>query len=135
MPSLSVRILLSSHFQRFLPTLDVYSVIEPYITPIIKDVTATLSQGSRAVLDGDHAQYEVFDDPHASDPSHSMLSKDHFDNILNEPAGKVAKVVVEHTVRLVVEAWSDPYKDINATLNEVRRIRDNRRKCAESTFR
>lgn len=84
-------------------------------------MTATISQGTKAVLDGDQAQYEVFDNPNASDPSHSMLSKDHFDNILNEPAGKIAKVVVEHTVKLVVAAWSDPYKDINATLNEVRK--------------
>ena len=29
--------------------------------------------------------------------------KDHFGIILNEPAGKVAKVVVEHSVNLVVE--------------------------------
>lgn len=48
-----------------------------------------------------------------------MLSKDHFDNILNEPAGKVAQVVVEHTVNSVVAAWSDPSIDINQTLDEV----------------
>jgi hypothetical protein len=49
-----------------------------------------------------------------------MISKDHFDNILNEPAGRVAQVVVEHTVNLVVAAWSDPSRDIGRTLDEVR---------------
>jgi len=62
---------------------------------------------------------QVFNDPNASDPTHSVLSKvcstlrlarttltptqDHFGIILNEPAGKVAKVVVEHSVNLIVE--------------------------------
>ena len=61
----------------------------------------------------------MFNDPNASDPTHSVLSKvrsiprlvhttltptqDHFGIILNEPAGKVAKVVVEHSVNLIVE--------------------------------
>jgi hypothetical protein len=34
------------------------------------------------------------------------LFQDHFALILNEPAGLVAKVVVENTVNLIVEAWS-----------------------------
>lgn len=46
---------------------------------------------------------KVFDDPDASDPSHSLLSKDHFGLILNEPAGKIAKMVVEYTVNLIVQ--------------------------------
>jgi hypothetical protein len=79
-----------------------------------------LTHQSKAVVEEDEAQFEVFTDPYASDPTHSMLSKDHFDNILNEPAGKVAQVVVEHTVNLVVAAWSNPAVDINQTLNEVR---------------
>lgn len=61
----------------------------------------------------------MFNDSNASDPTHSVLSKvcltfrlvhtmlipsqDHFGIILNEPAGKVAKVVVEHAVKLIVE--------------------------------
>lgn len=63
--------------------------------------------------------FQVFNDSNASDPTHSVLSKvcstfmlmdmaliltqDHFGIILNEPAGKVAKVVVEHTVGLIVQ--------------------------------
>jgi hypothetical protein len=86
----------------------------------LKEVANVLTKQSKAVVDEDAAQFEVFDDAYASDPTHSMLSKDHFDNILNEPAGKVAEVVVRHTVELVVEAWSDSNVDIESTLNDVR---------------
>ena len=77
-----------------------------------------LTKQSKSVVDEDKAQFEVFEDAYASDPTHSMLSKDHFDNILNEPCGIVAQVVVEHTVNLVVRAWSDHNVDIGSTLNE-----------------
>ena len=71
--------------------------------------------------------FQVFNDQNASDPTHSVLSKvrstfrlvymiviptqDHFGIILNEPAGKVAKVAVEHAVGLIVEVCH-----INATV-------------------
>lgn len=39
--------------------------------------TGTLQSGSAAVIDNQD-QYEVFNNPHADDPTHSLLSKDHF---------------------------------------------------------
>ncbi|KAF9270787.1 Het-C-domain-containing protein [Marasmius fiardii PR-910] len=84
----------------------VYTVIAPWLTPILEQATGVLGEGSKAVIDSDD-QYEVFNNPNASDPSHSMLSKDHFNLILNEPAGKIAKVVVTYSVQLIVQAWSD----------------------------
>ncbi|KAJ8453953.1 hypothetical protein ONZ45_g19497 [Pleurotus djamor] len=95
----------------------VFTVLAPYLTPILQQVTGVLDDGSKAVIDSDD-QYAVFNDRNASDPSHSMLSKDHFGLILNEPAGKIAQVVVEHTVNLIVKAWSDD-SDPNEVLNEV----------------
>ncbi|KIM22867.1 hypothetical protein M408DRAFT_332726 [Serendipita vermifera MAFF 305830] len=100
-------------------TVYIYSIIQPYIMPYLKQISTVLTQQSKAVVDEDKTQFEVFEDPLASDPTHSMLSKDHFDNILNEPAGRVAQVVVEHAVNLVVAAWSDPGRDIGWTLNEI----------------
>lgn len=41
----------------------------------------------------------MFNDARASDPTHSFLSKDHFNLILNEPAGKIAKVIVVCVLR------------------------------------
>lgn len=76
-----------------------------------------LGEGSKAVIDSDD-QYEVFNNPDASDPSHSILSKDHFGLILNEPAGKIAQVVVVHSVELIVQAWSDD-SDPNDVIDKV----------------
>ncbi|CUA69646.1 hypothetical protein RSOLAG22IIIB_04023 [Rhizoctonia solani] len=96
----------------------VYTTLEPWLTPILQQTTGALQEGSAAVIDSDD-QYEVFNNPDASDPSHSLLSKDHFGLILNEPAGKIAMVVVKHTVELVVEAWYDHNRDVGATINQV----------------
>ncbi|CDO73164.1 hypothetical protein BN946_scf185007.g219 [Trametes cinnabarina] len=82
----------------------VYTILAPYISPILKQVTDVLMEGSKAVIDTED-QYQVFDNPDASDPSHSLLSKDHFALILNEPAGKIALVVVRNSVKLLVDAW------------------------------
>lgn len=42
--------------------------------PILKEATSTLSEGSKVVINSAD-QYEVFNNPNASDPSHSLLSK------------------------------------------------------------
>ncbi|KAG8836076.1 hypothetical protein FRC17_010009 [Serendipita sp. 399] len=96
----------------------IYTTIEPYVKPVLMKVNDGLGAGSRLVIDQDD-QYEVFDNPSASDPSHSMLSKDHFDNILNEPAGKIAKVVVEVAVNKIVDAWSDNNVDVRRTIDDI----------------
>ncbi|RDB28776.1 hypothetical protein Hypma_015984 [Hypsizygus marmoreus] len=84
----------------------VYTVLSPYVAPILQQATGVLGEGSKAVIDSED-QFEVFNNPNASDPTHSFLSKDHFDLILNEPAGKIAQIVVEHSVNLIVRAWAD----------------------------
>lgn len=96
----------------------VYNVISPYVMPMLKDATSVLDEGSKAVIDSIEEQFEVFDNPEASDPTHSFLSKDHFDLILNEPAGKIAQLVVEHTVNLIVQAWSDE-SDPNQVIDNI----------------
>ncbi|KUI73935.1 hypothetical protein VM1G_09645 [Cytospora mali] len=50
----------------------------------------------------------------ASDPSHSDLSKDHFTNVLNQPAGLVGTITTNWTTQQVVKCWDDP--DIDAEL-------------------
>ncbi|KAK0486384.1 heterokaryon incompatibility Het-C [Armillaria novae-zelandiae] len=95
----------------------VYTVIAPWLTPILSQVTTVLGEGSKAVIDSDD-QYEVFNNADASDPSHSILSKDHFGLILNEPAGKIAQVVVVHSVQLIVQAWSDD-SDPNDVIDKI----------------
>ena len=48
-----------------------------------------------------------------------MLSKDHFGLILNEPAGKIAQVVVIQSVNLLVKAFEDEGCDIDRVVDEV----------------
>jgi len=40
-------------------------------------VAQNVAQGGHLVME-DQAQYLVWNDPNSSDPTHSMLSKDHF---------------------------------------------------------
>src|ERR1700721_3182791 len=47
---------------------------KPFIKPIVQLVTHNLNAGSDLVV-SDKAQYEVWDNPRSSDPTHSMLSK------------------------------------------------------------
>ncbi|KAJ7599003.1 heterokaryon incompatibility protein HET-C [Mycena floridula] len=84
----------------------VFTTLEPFLKPILKSSTAGLQSVAGEVIDNQD-QYEVFNDPRASDPTHSFLSKDHFNLILNEPAGQLAKIILIHTVGLVTKAWDD----------------------------
>ncbi|ESK96198.1 heterokaryon incompatibility protein het-c [Moniliophthora roreri MCA 2997] len=95
----------------------VYNIISPWLTPILTQASGVLESGSQAVVDWDN-QYAVFDDPDASDPSHSLLAKDHVNLILNEPSGRIAQVIVVHTVELIVQAWADD-SDPDAVLDKV----------------
>lgn len=61
----------------------------------------------------------VYTDAHASDPSHSDLSKDHFSNILNQPAGLVAAVITNWTTQQVVKCWDDPDIDADTCIDEI----------------
>src|SRR5690606_34076600 len=84
----------------------VFSVLSPYIRPLIAQANAELKEGSTEVLKSakDH-QYEVWSNVYSTDPTHSMLSKDHFSNVLNQPAGMIAMRVVEYVVPRVIFAW------------------------------
>ncbi|KAG5458600.1 MAG: heterokaryon incompatibility protein HET-C [Olpidium bornovanus] len=106
--------------------------LEPYVKPLLSQVVGKLEAGSDALLSSEQQQ-EVFNDARCSDPTHSMLSKDHFALYLNEvrqversehalrifsrrrikadfsatqPAGRVATCIVEEVVKAVAEAWS-----------------------------
>jgi Heterokaryon incompatibility protein Het-C len=48
-----------------------------------------------------------------------MLSKDHFSNVLNEPAGRVASQDLKWVVPQLIAAWDDERIDIERTLNRI----------------
>ncbi|KAF8527105.1 heterokaryon incompatibility protein Het-C-domain-containing protein [Gautieria morchelliformis] len=96
----------------------VYTTLEPFLKPLLQTASNGLATSSAEVINT-HDQYEVFNDPRASDPTHSFLSKDHFNLILNEPAGQLAKIIVAHTVKLVVKAWDDSSVNVHHLAEDV----------------
>ncbi|KAF4618696.1 hypothetical protein D9613_010141 [Agrocybe pediades] len=96
----------------------VFTTLEPFLKPILKSATSGLQSVSGEVIDN-RDQYEVFNDPRASDPTHSFLSKDHFNLILNEPAGQIARIIVKYTVKLVSKAWDDPSVNVHQVTEDV----------------
>jgi hypothetical protein len=60
----------------------VFSLIAPFVLPIISSIKTELEHGSSEVIQSSKAQQlNVFHDQYATDPTHSMLSKDHFSNV------------------------------------------------------
>ncbi|OQD76638.1 hypothetical protein PENDEC_c004G05571 [Penicillium decumbens] len=87
-------------------TVFVMSLLAPFVRPLINAASKSLQAGSAGVVDasGKH-QYEPWTDPHCTDPTHSLLSKDHFANVLNEPAGQVASAILKYVAPRVLYAW------------------------------
>ncbi|KAL6230817.1 hypothetical protein BDW75DRAFT_221695 [Aspergillus navahoensis] len=101
-------------------TIAVFSILAPYVLPILQQVKAELQTGSSEVIQSSRdQQHVVFNDDSCSNPTHSMLSKDHFSNILNEPAGRIASQVVKWTVPQLMELWDDEDADIEPTLDRI----------------
>jgi hypothetical protein len=114
-------------------TLFVLSLLAPFVIPIIKTASSQLKSGSSAVIDAAAKhQYEVWTIPTSTDPTHSMLSKDHFSNVLNQPAGQVAVAILQYVAPRVIYAWDHPDVPVDQVLDDCMRVfhhpglRDNR---------
>lgn len=104
-------------------TLFVLSLLAPYIRPIINAVSNQLKTGSSTVIDASgKQQFGPWQDPHCSDPTHSMLSKDHFSNVLNEPAGQVASTTLQYVAPRIIYAWQHPDIPVEQVLTDVLRV-------------
>ncbi|KAI1378520.1 Het-C-domain-containing protein [Hypoxylon crocopeplum] len=98
----------------------VFSIMAPFVVPIIQQVKNELRTGSSEIIESSmNEQHIVFNDDECSDPTHSMLSKDHFSNILNEIAGKTASKVVYWVVPQLMEAWDDESVDVDRLMNRI----------------
>jgi hypothetical protein len=101
----------------------IFSLLAPYIKPIIAQARIELKSSSQGVLkSSEKGQYEVFEDDNSSNPTHSMLSKDHFSNVLNPIAGKVACATVRFVVPQIVDCWGDGGKDVGQTINNILQV-------------
>ncbi|KAM0343780.1 hypothetical protein ACHAPU_008208 [Fusarium lateritium] len=72
------------------------------------DAEAAKSTSAEVYLDGD-----------GSDPSHSDISKDHFSNVLNQPAGLVSTVTTNWTTQQVVKCWDDRFRDEEEAIRQI----------------
>jgi hypothetical protein len=62
----------------------VFSLLAPFVVPIINQIKTELNEGSSEIIQSSKdKQLIVFHDDHSSNPTHSMLSKDHFSNVSN----------------------------------------------------
>ena len=104
-------------------TLFVMGLLAPFIKPIIAAASNALKQGSGTVVNASaKQQYLVWTDPTSSDPTHSMLSKDHFSNVLNSPAGQVATVILQYVAPRVIYGWDHPEVPEQEILNDIGRV-------------
>lgn len=98
----------------------IFSLIAPFILPVINQVKTELNTGSSEIIQSSQEkQLIVFRDDRSSDPTHSMLSKDHFSNVLNEPAGKTASQCLKWVVPQLMAAWDDERVDANRTISRI----------------
>ena len=80
-------------------TAFILGLLAPFLRPIINQVTQVLKEGSSGLIaTSAKQQLEPWDNPQCDNPTHSMLSKDHFTNILNSCAGRVAATILQYVV-------------------------------------
>lgn len=93
----------------------VFRAMRIVIESSVKELRATL-RAAKARVDKEAASSgsaAVYDEGSSdSDPSHSDLSKDHFCNVLNRPAGLIATVTTNWTTQEIVKCWDN--KDLDA---------------------
>ncbi|KAK4101609.1 Het-C-domain-containing protein [Parathielavia hyrcaniae] len=98
----------------------VFQNIAPFIVPVIEQIKNELATGATHIIESSEAQQHiVFRDDDSTDPTHSMLSKDHFTNILNEIAGRTASRTVSWVVPQLMEAWDDEGVDVDRMLTKI----------------
>ena len=104
-------------------TLFIMSLLAPFVRPIIDAISKSVKAGSSGLVDasGRH-QYEPWTDPVCTDPTHSLLSKDHFGNVLNPPAGELASAILKYVAPRVLYAWEHPDIPVEQVLDDVCRV-------------
>ncbi|ODA78419.1 hypothetical protein RJ55_05800 [Drechmeria coniospora] len=98
----------------------VFSVIAPFVVPLIHQIRNELRVGSDEIVQSsEQEQHNVFENDRCDDPTHSMLSKDHFSNILNEIAGRTAARMLHWVVPQLMDAIDDEGTDVDRVLNRI----------------
>ncbi|KAI1656296.1 heterokaryon incompatibility Het-C [Daldinia decipiens] len=122
-------------------TAFVLGLLAPFVRPIINAVTKALKDGSSGVISASaNSQLEPWKNPHCTDPTHSMLSKDHFTNVLNPCAGRIAATILQYVVPRILYAWDNPGVPVDEVVSDVLRafhhpaLRDERVEIQREMF-
>ncbi|KAI2632568.1 heterokaryon incompatibility Het-C [Hypomontagnella submonticulosa] len=122
-------------------TAFVLGLLAPFIRPIINAVTKVLKDGSSGVISASaQSQLEPWKNPNCTDPTHSMLSKDHFTNVLNPCAGRIAAAILQYVTPRILYAWDNPGVPVNEVVDDVLRafhhpaLRDDRVEIQREMF-
>ena len=90
----------------------VYYVLGVFLRPVLQDIEKVLINQSHALAAEDEAsrlakgESSVFDSAsRATDPTHSMLSKDHYAHELNELSGRVSTTIALHAFENITAIW------------------------------
>ncbi|KAH6620684.1 heterokaryon incompatibility Het-C [Chaetomium sp. MPI-SDFR-AT-0129] len=103
-------------------TAFVLGLLAPFVRPIINQVSKALKEGSSGVIaTSANQQFEPWTNPHCSDPTHSMLSKDHFTNILNSCGGRVSVTILQYVVPRIMHAWENPGVPLPEIMSDILR--------------
>ncbi|KAN0098523.1 heterokaryon incompatibility Het-C [Hyaloscypha variabilis] len=116
---------LESLIEKISETLSLFilSLLAPFVRPIIDAVSKSLKEGSSTVVEASaNQQFEPWDDPHCTNPTHSMLSKDHFSNKLNGVAGRVATTILQYAAPRILYAWEHPGVPVDEVMNDILRV-------------
>ncbi|KAK4042733.1 heterokaryon incompatibility Het-C [Parachaetomium inaequale] len=103
-------------------TAFILGLLAPFVRPIINQVSKALKDGSSGIIaTSAQQQFEPWTNPRCSDPTHSMLSKDHFTNILNSCGGRVSVTILQYVVPRIMYAWENPGVPVDEVVNDVLR--------------
>ncbi|XMA15753.1 hypothetical protein WAI453_008544 [Rhynchosporium graminicola] len=103
-------------------TVFILSLLSPFIRPIIDAVSKSLKDGSSTVVEASaNSQFEPWNDARCDNPTHSMLSKDHFSNKLNGVAGRVATTILQYVAPRVLYAWENPGISVDEVMKDILR--------------
>ncbi|KAK0513269.1 hypothetical protein JMJ35_004255 [Cladonia borealis] len=103
----------------------VFAALASVVGPILGDVRQQLEIEKEQLLKEEKAslknpENDIFSlSDKATNPSHSQISKDHFDSVLNIPAAQVAALVTAIATSEVISCWNDPSIDANQAIANI----------------